>query len=90
VDEANIEAHGAMPMGRFAMDSAFQASMLARAQRMMARDVAHPSVRLCGLEYEKMGEISRQKELHSSGLVLHFIPVFTFFCRFSIMRRGDG
>jgi hypothetical protein len=48
-DEANVECHGALPMGRFAMDPAFKAAMVARAQRMVARDTSHPSVQTRGV-----------------------------------------
>lgn len=44
IDEANIETHGTVPMGRLADDPAWTGAFLERATRMVARDFNHPSV----------------------------------------------
>ena len=51
-DEANLEAHGALPMGRFAMDSVFRGAILDRVGRMAARDKNHACVVLWSLGNE--------------------------------------
>jgi beta-galactosidase len=44
VDEANIETHGMVPMGRLADDPMWANAFLERMMRLVARDFNHPSV----------------------------------------------
>ena len=44
VDEANIETHGMVPMGRLADDPMWANAFLERMMRMVARDFNHPSI----------------------------------------------
>jgi beta-galactosidase len=54
-DEANLEAHGALPMGRFATDGVFRSAILDRVLRMAARDKNHACVVLWSLGNESGG-----------------------------------
>ena len=52
VDEANIETHGATPMGRLADHPAWAGAFLERMVRMVSRDFNHPSIILWSLGNE--------------------------------------
>lgn len=52
VDEANLETHGMVPMGRLARDPAWSGAFLERVTRMVARDFNHPCIILWSLGNE--------------------------------------
>ena len=52
VDEANIETHGATPMGRLADHPAWAGAFLERMVRMVSQDFNHPSIILWSLGNE--------------------------------------
>ncbi|MEW5559051.1 beta-galactosidase [Enterobacter asburiae] len=52
VDEANIETHGMVPMGRLADDPQWLPAMSERVTRMVARDRNHPSIVIWSLGNE--------------------------------------
>jgi len=52
VDEANIETHGMIPMGRLADDAQWAGAFLERMTRMVARDFNHPSIIIWSLGNE--------------------------------------
>ncbi len=52
VDEANIETHGMVPMGRLADDPMWAGAFLERMTRMVARDFNHPSIIIWSLGNE--------------------------------------
>lgn len=52
VDEANLETHGMVPMGRLARDPAWSGAFLDRVTRMVARDFNHPSIIIWSLGNE--------------------------------------
>ncbi|MDL5385184.1 beta-galactosidase [Aeromonas hydrophila] len=52
VDEANLETHGMIPMGRLARDPAWSNAFLERVTRMVARDFNHPSIIIWSLGNE--------------------------------------
>ncbi len=52
VDEANVETHGMVPMGRLADDPMWSNAFLERMMRMVARDFNHPSIIIWSLGNE--------------------------------------
>lgn len=52
VDEANIETHGMMPMGRLARDPEWSHAFLERVSRLVCRDFNHPCIIIWSLGNE--------------------------------------